>query len=258
MAQFGGMKIMIKLNQIIAIEAGVKASTQKDMTAAYHAVQKQELMNGLARNYKPKDDEGDQLPSESKRVQVTALDILRSTEDILTKLYDVTATKDWANCTACADVKIGDRTVLSQVPVPYLLFLEKRLLELETVVKTIPTLDPSEQWNFDPAQAVFASAPTQTTRTKKIPRNHVKAEATKEHPAQVEIFNEDVIIGTWTTVKYSGALPVQTSKAILERISKLRDAVKFAREEANSIEATPRKVGAILFEYLLAPMRASE
>lgn len=249
---------MPKLNQIIAIEAGVKASTLKDITQAYHAVQKPALMAGISRTYKPKDEEGDQLPSESTKVQVTAIDILRSTEEILTKLYDVTATKDWANCKAFADVKIGDTTILSQVPVTYLLFLEKRLLELETVVKTIPTLDPSETWAFSTAQACFASDPAQTTRTKKIMRNHVKAEATEKHPAQVEVFNEDVIVGTWTTTKFSGALPATTARQILERIARLREAVKFAREEANSVEVTPHRVGKSIFDYLLAPMKASE
>ena len=29
-----------------------------------------------------------------------------------------------------------------------------------------------------------------TIRTRKVPRNHVKAEATEKHPAQVEVINE--------------------------------------------------------------------
>ena len=49
----------------------------------------------------------------------------------------------------------------------------------------------------------------QTLRTKKVPRNHVKAEATEKHPAQVEVYYEDVAVGYWTTVKFSGALPAQ-------------------------------------------------
>ena len=49
---------------------------------------------------------GEQLPPESTRVQVRAEDVLRETAGVLTRLFDVTATKDWANCTARADVKV--------------------------------------------------------------------------------------------------------------------------------------------------------
>jgi hypothetical protein len=35
----------------------------------------------------------------------------------------------------------------------------------------------------------------------------VKAEATEKHPAQVEVYHEDVVVGQWKTVKFSGALP---------------------------------------------------
>lgn len=42
-----------------------------------------------------------------------------------------------------------------------------------------------------------------------VPRNHVKAEATDKHPAQVEVYHEDVPVGYWTTVKFSGALPAR-------------------------------------------------
>jgi hypothetical protein len=245
---------MPKLNQIIAVESSIKASSQKDLTDAYHAVQKPELMKGIARTYTPKDVEGDQLPPENTRVQVTAIDILRTTEQVMSKLLNITATKDWANCGAVASIVVDEKTVLAHVPATYLIFLEKRLVDLQTVVKTIPTLDPTEHWTFDASQACFASDPSTSVRTKKLPRNHVKYEATKEHPAQVEIFTEDIIVGTWRTIKYSGALPVVTKQAILDRLTKLLEAVKFAREEANSIEALNKWVGKPIFDYLLAPM----
>ena len=44
---------------------------------------------------------------------------------------------------------------------------------------------------------------------KTVPRNHNKDEATKKHPAQVEMDTEDVRVGTWKTT-FSGALPGRT------------------------------------------------
>jgi hypothetical protein len=90
----------------------------------------------------------------------------------------------------------------------------------------------------------------QTIKTKKIPRNHVKAEATDKHPAQVEVYYEDVVVGTWRTIKFSGALPASRVNELLNRVEKLQEAVKFAREEANNMEVTEQKVGAKVFQYL--------
>jgi hypothetical protein len=90
----------------------------------------------------------------------------------------------------------------------------------------------------------------ETLRTRKVPRNHVKAEATEKHPAQVEVYYEDITVGFWRTVKFSGALPARRVAELLERVEKLQRAVKFAREEANAYEVKSQKVGEALFSYL--------
>ncbi|MEQ8674154.1 MAG: hypothetical protein RLP44_08965 [Aggregatilineales bacterium] len=241
---------MAKLNQIIAIEKGVKSQSLRELTDAHQMLQKQALLAGIARTYRPTDDEGDQYPPESTRVQVKVEEVINQTVDILTKLFDVTATKDWANGEAKADIVVDDKTLVADVPVTYLLFLEKQLTDMHTFIKNLPVLDAAELWTFDASQNAWATEPIQTTKTKKIPRNHVKAEATEEHPAQVEVYYEDVIVGYWRTVKYSGAMPAARVSTLLERVRKLQESVKFAREEANSLEITDQKVGAAIFNYL--------
>ncbi|MFJ8918855.1 hypothetical protein B046DRAFT_03315 [Streptomyces sp. LamerLS-316] len=241
---------MTKLNQIIAVEKGVKGKSLQDITAAHHKVQKPALLAGISRTYQPKDEEGEQLPPESARVQIKAEEALREMSASLTRLFDVTATKDWANCSARADVIVDGRTVVGDVPVSYLLFLEKQLTDLHTFVKKLPVLDASESWSLDPSTDLWKTDPVRTIRTKKVPRNHVKAEATDKHPAQVDVYYEDVPIGYWTTVKFSGALPARRVNELLERVEKLQHAVKFAREEANGAEVTDRRVGDAVFGYL--------
>ncbi|MFB4421954.1 hypothetical protein C5F59_012780 [Streptomyces sp. QL37] len=241
---------MTKLNQIIAVEKGVKSKSLQDITAAHHKVQKPALLAGISRTYQPKDEEGEQLPPESARVQIKAEEALREMSASLTRLFDVTATKDWANCSARADVTVDGRTVVSEVPVSYLLFLEKQLTDLHTFVKKLPVLDAAESWSQDPSTDLWKTEPVRTIRTKKVPRNHVKAEATDKHPAQVDVYYEDVPIGYWTTVKFSGALPARRVNELLERVEKLQHAVKFAREEANGAEVTDRRVGDAVFGYL--------
>lgn len=241
---------MAKLNQIIAVEKGIKSQSFQELTEAHHALQKPTLLAGIARTYRPKDEEGEQFPPESTKVQVKAEDIIRQTVEVLTKLFDATATKDWTNCKARADVVVDGRTLLEQVPATYLLFLEKQLVDLHTFVKKLPMLDASETWTFDASADCWATEPVQTAKTKKIPRNHVKAEATDKHPAQVEVYYEDVVVGYWRTVKFSGALPAQRVNELLDRVEKLQQAVKFAREEANAIEAEEHKVGERILHYL--------
>ncbi|MFC9849859.1 hypothetical protein [Streptomyces prasinus] len=241
---------MTKLNQIIAVEKGVKSKAVQDVNGAHQKVQKPALLSGISRTYQPKDEEGEQLPPESTRVQVQGEDVLREMAASLTRLFDVTATKDWANCAARADVAVEGRTVLADVPVSYLLFLEKQLTDLHAFVRKLPTLDAAESWSHDPSTDWWKTDPVRTIRTKKVPRNHVKAEATEKHPAQVEVYYEDVPIGYWTTVKFSGALPARRLNELVERIEKLQQAVKFAREEANGAEVTDQRVGGAVFGYL--------
>ena len=242
----------MKLNQVIAIEKGTKSRSLQELTEAHHALQKPALLSGISRTYRPRDEEGEQLPPESTRVQVRAEDIIRQTTESLTKLFDVVATKDWANCQAKADVVVEGRTLLKDVPATYLLFLEKQLVDMHTFIKKLPVLDASELWVYDASADCWATEPVQTVKTKKIPRNHVKAEATEKHPAQVEVYYEDVSVGNWRTVKFSGSLPAKRVHDLLARVERLQEAVKFAREEANGLEVEEQKLGEKVFQYLFA------
>lgn len=241
-----------KLNQIIAVEKTVKSQSYAEVSELYKLLQKGELLNGLARTYRPVDDNGEKLPEEVKRVQVNCSDVLRQASQLMGKLFDVTATKDFTNTNAQADVVVDGKVLLSNVPVSYLLFLEKQLNDLHAIVKKLPTLDAGEEWTYDNTTASYATKPVETTKTKKIPRNHVKAEATEKHPAQVEVYHEDIVVGYWKTTKFSGALPATRVKQLLDRVETLQSAVKFAREEANNILVTEQKVGDKVFNYVFA------
>lgn len=248
---------MPKLNQIIAIETGVKTRVQNELTEAHKALQKADLFSGHARKYTPRDSDptsplGEQLPEENKKVAANAELIIRETADKLTELFDVNAIREYGNCEAKADVVVGDTTLLTGVPVSYLLFLEKKLVDIHTFVMKLPTLDPSEEWARNDAQDMYASKPSSTSRTKKTTRPLVLYEATKEHPAQVKETTEDLFAGTWTTTKYSTALQTSRRNEMLSRVEKLQKAVKFAREQANMLEVKEQKVGKVVFDYLFA------
>ena len=239
-----------QLNQIVALEKGVKSRAQADFAAVSGQLQKAPLLSGISRTYKPKDDEGERLPAESTRVQVRTSEVLADVRRTLTRLFDVVLTKDVANGDAKAAIVVDGTTIAEDVPVTYLLFLEKQLVDLHTFVKKLPLLDAAESWSFEESADYWRTEQVRTIRTKKVPRNHVKAEATEKHPAQVEVYYEDVPVGYWTTVKFSGALPARRVNELVDRVEKLQQAVKFAREEANALEVTDQRIGDAVFGYL--------
>lgn len=243
----------VRLSQVVGTENNVKKSTNEEITAVYHAIQKPEPLNGLIRVYTPKDEDGETYPNEETLVKSRIPDLLNVTANAIVDLFDVTATRDWGNCVAKADITVDGQVIAREVPTTYLLFLEKQLTDLHTLVSKLPTLDPSRRWRMNENLGVYESEPVQTQRTKKIPRNHVKAEATEKHPAQVEVYYEDVPVGTWATTYYSGAIPEVRKRQLLERIEKLQRAVKYAREEANALKVEEQKVGRAFLDYLLAP-----
>ena len=66
------------------------------------------------------------------------------------------------------------------------------------------------------------------------------------------MITEDVIAGFWQQVKQSGAMPKPDREKIGERIEKLLQAVKQAREQANGTdEVDAPAVGSAVFGFLL-------
>lgn len=243
---------MPKLNQIIAIEKGVKSRVYGEITEMHKSSQKPELFNGFVKIYRKKDEDGEDYPPERKKVQLDAENMLAQVSVLLAELFDVTATKDWGNCHAFADVEVDGQVLVQNAPVPYLLFLEKQINDIHAFVDKLPVLDEADDWTRDENTGLFKTAPIPTHRTRKVQKPIVLYEATKEHPAQTQIISEDIVVGYWDTVKHSGALRSPRKQQLLERVEKLSKAVKFAREKANAEEAENQKIGKTIFDYLLS------
>lgn len=239
-----------KIHQVLAVEKGVKRRTHDEVSHLHHLVTRAPLLTGQSRVYEKAQDDGEDLPNEDMPVRVKAKDVLVQLQETMTRLFDVTLTKDAANQTAHADVVVDGVSVLEDVPVSYLLFLEKQLTDLHTFIRKLPVLEAGIKWTWDEQQAAFRSEPVKTTRSKKVPRVLVRYEATEHHPAQTDVWQEDVIAGTWTTTRFSGALEQEHVDRLTKRVVALLDAVKKAREEANSTDAPNMEAGAKVFEFL--------
>lgn len=240
-----------KIHQILAVEKDVRQTATRRITDAYQQLQKPALLSGISRTYTPIEDGGDELPPESTLVQVNARSALFDAKVEFERLFDVVATKDFGNLTATADVVLEDDTVLIEgAPTTYLLWLEKELNDLHTMVAKLPTLDPSQVWTWDDNVGAYATPPVMTVRSKKVPKAFTAAPATDKHPAQVQVFQEDVQAGTWETIHFSGALPATEVKDLVDRVNAVRKAVKEARARANETEVEQKHVAAAVLNYI--------
>lgn len=240
----------MKLNQVIAVEKSVKNRVSADVAVLSASLTKPALFNGMVKTYLPKDEEGETYPPQKVRVQLNVDDVLEDLGARLSELFDVTATKDFANTNAFADVVVDGEVLIEKAPTTYLLFLEKQLDFVRNVLKALPTLDSADEWKADEGQGLFRTDPFETIRTKKVQRPIVLYDATKEHPAQTQLITEDIAVGTWEQVKFSGATPEPRKAQILDRVEKLRKAVKMAREEANASDVDEKTVGQKIFNWI--------
>jgi len=241
-----------KLHEIVAVRKGIKSRVYSEVSTLHHGSNKADLFSGMLREYTRKDEEGETLPPESKKVQKIVEDILKRTAKLQSEAWDVEATQEYGNQTARADLVVGGKTLLTGVPVTLLIFLEKQLKDMRTFVAELPTLDTDKDWVADPNSKMCRTEPVTTHHTVKIEEPQVVVAATKEHPAQWTTLKKTQTAGYWNKTFFSGALPIPRKEELLERIDALSIAVKRARTQANDTDVERREVGGALFGYLFA------
>ncbi len=146
-----------------------------------------------------------------------------------------------ANTQARADVILEDEAgtvLLKAVPATALLELEKRAVEIQQLVASIPTLDPAKGFQPDPQRGdgYFKARDVTKTRTKKDVKIIVKFAPTKEHPGQADTMNIDVPIGTVSEQEWSSLITVAEKAEMMDRAEMLVRAFKRARSRANDQE----------------------
>lgn len=174
----------------------------------------------------------------------------------LGRFLDVSFYVDMAN-TDAADDNVGLGDLPFPLPAPFLLTMETELLAFRKAVEAAPVHPPGKKWVADSSlgSGVFRQENQEVTfRTRKEPKSKIIVEATEHHPAQAQTWSEDVRIGKYETLNFSGALAPARKALLLARLDALIQNVKSARQRANAVtlEATPAIFGRKLTEYLLA------
>jgi hypothetical protein len=242
---------MGKLYEILAVEPQLKAEAMQALGRLKGLFSDgKNRFRGQMRTYAPLEENGEQQPDENSNMATTVDYELKLLSQYFSRWIDAAMQKEVSNQDTSADVVIDGEVIFSQLPAPALLNLEGKLGELRAVYSLIPVNDPSETWQFDNQLSCFVSRNRVTYKTKKVLRAQVLSEATKEHPAQVDTFTEDIRIGEWTTVIHSGMLTPAAKQQKLDRINMLLQAVKVARQRANAVEVKPISVADKLFDFI--------
>lgn len=243
------------LSQVVQRYVDVVKDSKRRETDAYHALDKPAMLEGNLQIFTPANDQIPELPKEEKRVDITVDEMIAEAVSALVPLFDVTATRDFANGPssddgAVADVVIGDQILIAGAPVQYLLWLERELDHLDAYVKRFPTHTSDTDWTLDDERGVYKSTPIGTARAVPRMKSLLVAPETDKHPAQYQVVQEAVQEGIWTKWRFTGAIPVAQKAQIQRRLLALRTAVHEAREQANRVEVEEKQVGARLLSYI--------
>lgn len=210
---------------------------------------------GITKTYKPLEEDGQQLPPETKEVGTTVREEAEWFRTFFSEAVSTSFVKEATNQQARSTLRIFGMEY-KNVPATALLNLEGKLKELKAVIKHIPTLDDSKSWVSQSAQrgTKRVAEDEWTYRTDQVPFNHVKAQATAEHPAQVEVLMTNKNVGKWFKRYFSGAISTENKAIMMSRVDEaIRDVVS-AREEANRVEivAPGTDIGTKIFDAIFS------
>lgn len=244
---------MPKLHELLAVESNLENQSNKVRSELMSTFEKKRHLFEEKRITFQSNTEGQPLTTESQLdIQSTVAKELEWVQKFLVKSIDASYQVAEANTVARADVVDEEgNVILSQVPATSLLELEKRVAEIQALVTAIPTLDPAKGFTLDPSRGIYKARDVNKHRTQKVVKVLVKYEATKEHPAQTELINQDVPVGKLLEQEWSGLITPSEKAEYINRVETLARAIRSARSRANETSVdTSKKIGNKLLKYV--------
>lgn len=246
-----------KLHEVLAILADLEGTQKKihDETVKTFS-SKQGHFQATHRTLSMFDDvrKAEEAGAEQRTELVTTVaDKLDYMSKAHIKYWDALLQQESTNQIAKADLEIDGKVIATDLPATFLLAMEKRLKTLRAIYAAIPTLDPSVDWvpDEDAGKNIFKTAyPERTQKQEKAVKHAVLVEPTEHFPAQIEKWNENVVVGTYSITRQSSMITPAQKSEYLERIDNLIRAIKKARQRANSTEIVKGNIGRTLFEYI--------
>jgi hypothetical protein len=248
----------MKLHELLAIEGSLETQATKVRTDLMGTFDKKRHHFEEKRTTFTPSGEGQQAVTEAMLdIQTTVQKELAWIQPHLRKALDASFRVAVTNQFAVADIRLEDGTVIaSGIPATALLELEKRMAEIHALVLTIPTLDPAKGFipDIQRGGGIYIAREVNKTRTKKIQKPVVLYDATKEHPAQVQLVGEDIPVGNIQEQEWSGLITPAEKAELIDRTEQVARAVRQARSRANEAEVdTSRGVADALLNRIFRP-----
>ena len=247
--------VKTQLHQLLAVEKDRKrraASILTEATAVFKG--KKELFDGFVNKIVSTQDDAPFLENEQKEMVTSVIEKLDYTFKTISDALNLTLSKEETNSKGNAKAElVVDGKNYGSFSATSLLALENNIEQVFLLLKEIPTLDTTSKWVTNPNRddVKDLEIPEKQYKTQKKSRAIVLYEATKEHPAQVQLQAEDVQIGYWETHKTTGRFTPREKTDILSRVETLLEAVKTSRSKANTAEVEDVTVANDLFKYIL-------
>jgi len=246
-----------KLHELLAVGSNLENQANKVRTDIVNTFEKKRHLFEEKRTTFTPSEEGARSVSEFQSdIQSSVKKELAWVSTAIIKAFDVGYQIAEANTLARADIVLEDdagTVLLTSVPATALLELEKRIAEIGAMVASIPTLDPAKGFKVDESRSLYVAREVNKTRTKKTKVVLVKYEATDKHPAQTELIDEDVPVGTIQEQEWSGLITPSEKAELINRVEVVQRAVRRARSRANEVEVNlNQKIGKKIFDYIFA------
>lgn len=252
---------MSKLHELLAVYGNITGQATKLRTELTNTFEKKRHhFAKTIKTFKPNDESaGAAKIEEQQDIQTSVCGELEWIAKTLGKAVDVNYQIDVANREAKGDVITEDGEILlKDVPTTSLLWLEKRVAEWKEMLSAIPTLDPAKGFTqaADQGKGIYVAREVTKIRTKKGKKLYLKYAATKEHPAQTELIDEDIPVGTITEQEWSSLITPAVKADLLDRAEILLRAVSKARAKANehAVDVASLKIGNTLLDFVLKPL----
>ena len=246
---------MGKLHELLAVESDIENVYKKVMKEAQVTFTKKpaHFMGFHKRLELFSDSANDTTPEEFQDITETVDSKLEYISKHGQRYLDAVLQKELTNQTASADLIVEGVTLATKVPATFLLGLENKLKFVRAVYEAIPTLPPGYSWEKDETKGdgVWRSKnPENKYKTAKTFKHKVLYEATKEHPAQIERWEEVENVGMYVFERWFGMFSPARKSDVLEKIDILLRAVKKARQKANSVDVVKSRIGSKIFDFI--------
>ncbi len=242
-----------KLHELLAVRGELATQAAKVRGELASTIEKKRHLFTQKRVvFTPSEENAQPQTEEQSDIQSSVGKELDWISPFLSKAIDASYQVDEANTEARADIVLEDDSILLKgVPGTTLLELEKRVTEIHNLIDKIPTLDPAKGFKLDSQSGYYQAREINKSRTKKIKDVLIKYAATKEHPAQTEVIDKDVVVGKITENEWSAMLTPAEKAEVLARVEMLSRAVRAARSRANdAIVNTDKKIGQTLLRFV--------